>query len=130
MTEEKKLDRDDLVEKLYERQEIIVCYANGHGVAYRVTEYSLRNFMAAITKGVNRYNLTCWGKAYVPEKKAIEWVEMFVTVNFANVMAIHWPEKMAKAAHELVDENIDKVLDMMCADEEKAAKFVSSPLPE
>lgn len=126
MTEEKKqLDRDEIIEKLFTPHDVTVYYTSGYEAVYRVTQYALRNFMVAIASGDDRYSLPCAEKTYLKNTHTVEWVDKFVTINFAQVTAIYWPEEAAKQMHENMDEEIDRLVDETLygvdeADEEEA----------
>lgn len=112
MTEEKKqLDRDEIIEKLCTLHDVTVYYTSGYEAIYRVSQYALRNFMVAIASGDNRHSLPCAEKTYIKDTHTVEWVNKFVTINFAQVTAIYWPEEAAKQMHENMGEEIDRLVD-------------------
>lgn len=129
MTEEKKqLDRDEIIEKLCTPHDVTVYYTSGYEAVYRVSQYALRNFMVAIASGDDRHSLPCAEKTYIKDRHTVEWVDKFVTINFAQVTAIYWPEEAAKQMHEnmgneideLADEAVSEVVEADEADEEEA----------
>lgn len=117
MTEEIEMTKDEALEKLLTLHDVKVHYnattsfkggePKDRLVTYRVTQYTLREFMADVASGANMVNVVCLRRNPLTG----DWVEAFETICLANVCSIEWPAAAATQMHAAMSQAIEEMVD-------------------